>query len=138
MNAARIRFATLLALALSLTLLASSADAGGVDPARTVIKPTAKLVGGGRMVRVTGQVTCASCARLTLAVTVSQRTGALAQGGARCACHGATEHWAVTATVRQTVKLRAGPARICTWVIAHGASGKPIDAYQWCRSVTLG
>ena len=137
MSAARIRVASLVALA-SLTLLASTAAAGAVDPAGTVIKLSAKLTKGGRMVHVTGQVTCASCTRLTLAVTVSQRTGALAQGGARCVCRAATERWAVTATVRQDVKLRAGPARVCTWVVAHGANGKPIDAYQWCRSVTLG
>ena len=87
--------------------------------------------------RVTGQVRCATCTRITLAVTVSQRSGALAQGGVRCKCRSATELWTVNAKVRQATSLRAGRARICTWVIGQGAGGKAIDAYQWCSDVTL-
>jgi hypothetical protein len=118
-------------------LIAATAWANAVDPAHTAINPTAKLTDSGRMVRVTGQVTCATCTRLTLAVTVSQRSGGLAQGGVRCVCRSATERWIVTARVREATILRSGRARICTWVVAQGADAKAVDAYQWCRDVIL-
>jgi hypothetical protein len=117
--------------------IAATALANAVDPAHTAIDPTAKLMDAGRMVRVTGHVTCATCTRMTLAVTVSQRSGGLAQGGVRCVCRSVSERWLVTARVRQATKLRSGRARICTWVVAQGADAKALDAYQWCRDVTL-
>ena len=129
--------ATLIALAASTSLIAAAASADAVDPLHTVINPRAKLADSGRMVRVTGQVRCATCSRIVLAVTVSQRSGGLAQGGVRCVCRAATERWLVTARVRQATKLRSGRARICTWVIGQNADRKPIDAFQWCRNVTL-
>lgn len=118
-------------------LVAGSAAADAIDPAQTTMSPQAKVTNGGRSVSVSGQVHCVTCARFTLAVTVSQRGGGLAQGGVRCVCRIATERWIVTAKSRQASKLRAGPARVCTWVLAEGAEGDPIDAYQWCRNVTL-
>lgn len=137
MNALCRRGALLIALAASTGLVASAALAGAVDPRRSAINATAKLSDGGRLVHVTGRVRCARCTRITLAVTVSQRNGALAQGGVRCVCRSATERWIVNAKVRQATTLRAGRARVCTWVIGQGAGGKAIDAYQWCRDVTL-
>ena len=127
----------LAALAASTGLAAPAVMAGAVDPRHSAINGQAKLMDGGRIVRVTGQVRCPTCTRITLGVTVSQRTGGLAQGGVRCVCRSATERWIVNAKVRQTTRLRAGRARICTWVIGQGASGKAIDAYQWCGDVTL-
>jgi hypothetical protein len=131
------RVAALIALTASTGVIAATARANAVDPRHTVISPTAKLAHAGRMVRVTGQVRCATCTRITLVVTVSQRSGGLAQGGVRCVCRSATERWIVNARVRQATKLQSGRARICTWVIAQGADGKALDAYQWCRDVTL-
>jgi hypothetical protein len=131
------RVAILIALAASTGAFAATAKANAVDPRHTVIDSRAKLTHSGRMVRVTGQVRCGACARLVLAVTVSQRGGGLAQGGVRCVCQSATERWIVNARVRQATKLQSGRARICTWVIAQGADAKPLDAYQWCRDVTL-
>jgi hypothetical protein len=117
-------------------VLASSARAL-VDPRHTLMSPSAKVTDAGRTVRVSGEVRCAGCARFTLAVTVSQRGGGLALGGVRCVCHTATEAWIVRARTRQASKLHAGPARVCAWVLAEGAERDPIDAYQWCRNVTL-
>jgi hypothetical protein len=129
--------AALIALSAATGVIAASATADAVDPLHTAINPMAKLTHAGRMVRVTGHVTCATCTRITLAVTVSQRNGGLAQGGVRCVCRSATERWIVTARVRQVTKLQSGRARICTWVIAQGADAQALDAYQWCRDVTL-
>jgi hypothetical protein len=127
-----------LAVAAAASLAGSTRAVGAVDPARTLVRPVAKLGGDGRTVRIMGQVTCATCTRLTLAVTISQRSGALAQGGLRCLCEAATEKWTITARVRTaSTALHAGRAQICAWVIAYGAKGKPIDAYQWCRVARL-
>jgi hypothetical protein len=131
------RAAALVALAVSAGLASSAPAGAAVDPVRTITNPSAKLGDAGRTVRVTGQVTCAACTRLTLAVTISQRSGALAQGGVRCVCRATTERWTITARIRETARLHAGRARICTWVMARGAKDRPIDAYQWCRDVTL-
>ena len=118
--------------------MTSAPAIGAVDPSQTLVRPVAKLGGDGRAVRITGQVVCASCTRITLAVTVSQRSGALAQGGLRCLCRAGTEKWTITAHVRTAgVVLHAGRARICAWVIAFGPRAKPIDAYQWCRVARL-
>jgi hypothetical protein len=128
------RLATALVLAVTATAMASAPAIGAVDPSQTLIRPVAKLGRDGRTVRITGQVVCATCTRVTLAVTVSQRSGALAQGGLRCLCRAATETWTITARVRTAgAVLHAGHARICAWVIAFGPRAKPIDAYQWCR-----
>jgi hypothetical protein len=115
----------------------ASAAGAGIDPRHTVMGARANVTDAGRSVRVTGEVRCTGCARFTLAVTVSQRGGGLAQGGVRCVCHTPTEAWVVHARTRQASKLHAGPARVCTWVLAEGAEGDPIDAHQWCRNVTL-
>lgn len=117
--------------------MTATVTAAAIDPLRTTIAATAKRSDAGRTLRVTGQVRCASCTRLAIAVTVSQRSGALAQGGVRCVCRAASERWTIVARVRDGVELRAGRARICTWIVARGSQGTPIDAHQWCRDVTL-
>jgi hypothetical protein len=85
-----------------------------------------------------GVVRCATCKRFTLGATVSQSSsGAVAQGGVRCECRGATERWLVTARAREATTFRAGTARVCVWIIARGTAGEAIDARQWCENVTL-
>ena len=133
---------TALALVLAMgAILAASATKpalGAVDPPRTLVHRVARLAADGRSARISGRVTCATCARLTLAVTISQRSGALAQGGVRCRCRAATENWTIEARVRaDSGALHAGRAQVCAWVIGHAASGKPVDAFQWCRLVRL-
>ena len=128
----------LIAFAASTGLIAPSGSmANAIDPLHSTIHAKAKVLDAGRLVRVTGEVRCETCTRITVAVTVSQRSGALAQAGVRCVCRAATEGWIVNAKVRQATRLRAGRARVCTWVIGQGAGGKAIDAYQWCSDVTL-
>jgi hypothetical protein len=69
---------------------------------------------------------------------VSQHTsGAVAQGGVRCVCQGVRERWSLSARAREGTKFRQGAARVCVWIIARGASGKAIDADQWCEGVML-
>ncbi len=49
----------------------------------------------------------------------------------------AAERWVVTARAREATTFRPGPARVCVWITARGASGAAIDARQWCGSVRL-
>ena len=134
---ARRRAVVLGVLALAPLAGAEAAAARPIDPGGTAIAARAELTAGGRAVRVVGRVRCVTCSRLAIAVTVSQRNGALAQGGARCRCTTPAQRWRVEARTRGATRLRAGPARICTWIVADGAQRRPVDAYQWCRDVTL-
>lgn len=130
-----------LALAAALTLsLATVAAASGsdIDRARSSVGDSARLNAAGTALHLTGVVRCADCRTFTLGATVSQRTsGAVAQGGVRCVCRGAVEHWRLTARARESTTFEPGAARVCVWVIARGSAARPIDARQWCESVAL-
>lgn len=116
----------------------SDSAQAGIRPAGTHIAGTATLNASGTAIRLRGQVQCTGCTRFTLGVTVTQRrSGALGQGGVRCRCRSATTGWAVTTRLRGTVPFAPRRAIACGWVIAYGTSRTPIDAYQWCDTVTL-
>jgi hypothetical protein len=136
MNPARV---TAVAVAASLALvLAGSAFAGAIDPARSTIGNSARLNASATAVHLDGVVYCATCRRFTLGATVSQSgSGAVGQGGVRCVCRGAREHWLLTARTREATRFKPGAARVCVWIIARGSRGKAIDAEQWCENVTL-
>jgi hypothetical protein len=124
--------------ALALAAMPSAASASAIDPGRSTIGSSAELNAGGTTVMLRGVVQCATCKRFTLGATVSQHTtGAVAQGGVRCVCRGSGERWVVTARAREATAFRAGPARVCVWIIGRGTTGEAIDARQWCRNVKL-
>jgi hypothetical protein len=134
-RAQAIACAATLALALGLT---SPAFARAIDPAHTTVGNSARLGTDAKTVAIDGVVACATCRTFTLGATVSQRTsGAVAQGGVRCVCHGARERWTLTARAREGTRFRQGGARVCVWIIARRAAGRAIDAEQWCENVTL-
>jgi hypothetical protein len=117
--------------------LVGSASAG-IDRGRSTVGNTARLNASGTAVQLEGIVYCATCRRFTLGATVSQaRSGAVGQGGVRCVCRGAREHWLATVRAREATKFEPGAARVCVWIIARGTTGTAIDARQWCESVTL-
>ena len=130
---------TAVAVAASLALvLAGSAFAGAIDPARSTIGNSARLNASATAVHLDGVVYCSTCRRFTLGATVSQSTsGAVGQGGVRCVCRGAREHWLLTARTREATRFKPGAARVCVWIIARGSRGRAIDAEQWCENVTL-
>jgi hypothetical protein len=118
--------------------LVGAASAQVIDPARSAIANSARLDAGATAVHLEGVVYCATCRRFTLGATVSQAgSGAVGQGGVRCVCHGAREHWLVTARAREATRFKPGDARVCIWIIARSNAGKAIDARQWCEHVTL-
>jgi hypothetical protein len=118
--------------------LAGSVSAGAIERARSPIGDTARLTATANAVHIEGVVYCPTCRRFTLGATVSQAgSGAVAQGGVRCVCHGVRERWLVTARAREATRFKPGLARVCVWIIARGSAGKPIDAQQWCERVSL-
>jgi hypothetical protein len=139
MRRCALRVASLAAAVAAFAVIAPPATATAIDPLHTKIDATARLDGTRKVVRVTGQVRCARCDRFTLVATVSQRsTGALAVGGLRCLCRSDTERWSLKARVGEPPsRFVAGVGRICAWVVARNARGKPIDAFQWCRDIKL-
>jgi hypothetical protein len=115
-----------------------AASTSPIDPAGSNVGATAKLTANGTTLRLAGVVRCATCRSFTLGVTVSQpASGAVGQGGVRCVCHGASERWLLTARAREATHFKAGPARVCVWVLARGAGNRAIDARQWCETVVL-
>jgi hypothetical protein len=130
------RIAVTAALALTCALVGSASAA--IDPGRSTIGNTARLNANGTAVQLEGIVYCTTCRRFTLGATVSQaRSGAVGQGGVRCRCHGAREHWLATARAREATKFEPGAARVCVWIIARSTAGTAIDARQWCEHITL-
>jgi hypothetical protein len=126
------------AFALSLGALAASARASAIDPTGSSVAGHARLGANGTTVRLAGVVRCTTCRSFTLGATVSQpATGAVGQGGVRCACHGAAERWLLTARTREATRFLPGPARVCVWVLARGSGNRAIDARQWCETVML-
>lgn len=136
---------TLAAIVIALVLLPFLLGAQGrgtapaaIDPARSSIADSARLAARAADVQLHGVVRCTGCRSFTLGATVSQRgTGALAQGGIRCICHGTAERWSLTARAQAGVRFEPGAARVCVWVAARGAGGRALDARQWCEPVTL-
>jgi hypothetical protein len=117
---------------------AGLASARAIDPGRSSIERSARLSASATMVHLGGVVACATCRAFTLGATVSQASsGAVGQGGVRCACRAARERWLLTARAREATAFKPGAARVCVWIIARGATGKAIDAEQWCRAVML-
>jgi len=129
--------AATLAAVLSFTT-AGAASVSGIDRARSSVGDSASMGAAGRTLHLVGVVRCAGCRTFTLGATVSQRTsGAVAQGGVRCVCHGAVERWRLVARARESTAFQPGAARVCVWVIARSSAARPIDARQWCESVAL-
>lgn len=126
------------ALAILLTTLLAVASANAIDAGGSTVANSARLNAHGTALQLRGIVRCDTCRSFTLGATVSQgNSGAIGQGGVRCACHGAAERWLLTARTREATAFRAGPARVCVWVTARGSNGKAIDARQWCESIRL-
>lgn len=99
--------------------------------------PTQTLIDSGRTLKLSGPITCPAGDTVRLRATLSQRsTGAVAQGVWSKACTGKGQHWHTTASVNDGVTMSAGCAHAAGLAIIRHA-GKPVDAFQWLRTVTL-
>ena len=130
-------------LALAVLAFANVASAGTPACGTTCLKPAAAfnrtggLTNGGRGVNVSGPIGCPAGDSVQLRATVSQRsTGAVAQGFWNKVCAGSGQHWHTTASVTDGVTMSAGCVHATGLAIVRHA-GKPVDAFQWLRTVTL-
>jgi len=102
------------------------------------IDPVAGVTDNGRHIIATGPIECTAGERLSLRVTVTQRsTGAEAEGRTLITCTGIhTQQWEVHASTQGKETFEEGPAT----AVAIGLTtlrGETTDAHQWLVNITL-
>ena len=101
------------------------------------IDPVATVTGDGRQIVVTGPLRCGEGQRVSIGVTVSQRsTGAVAEGETQLICTGDTQHWEVRASIRGAQTFQEGPATAVA-VARTNDRGVADDAHQWLVNIAL-
>jgi hypothetical protein len=103
---------------------------------RNTIDAVATLGPRGRSVIVTGPIACDEQQQVDLRVTVTQRTGAVAEGFATFICTAEEQQWTVEAAVQGRRALEAGDALVVALAISR-VRGETDDAHQWLVQVTL-
>ncbi|HEX6386900.1 MAG TPA: hypothetical protein VF177_19740 [Anaerolineae bacterium] len=99
------------------------------------IAPILPLYDGGEKVIVSGHGGCTAGETVTVAVTLTQTTGASAEGQTEQICTGMLQHWSLTATATAT-NLEATEAEACGVAVTR-SDGVVTDTFDWCRDVTL-
>ncbi len=131
---AGVLFLTAAALILAGALLAPVASARITF---NTIDSTARIGDNGRLVTVTGPMTCDGGQRIEMRVTVTQRsTGAVAEGRAVLTCTGSSQQWEIRAATQGAKTFVAGPA-VATAVATASTGGDTDDAHQWLVNITL-
>ena len=98
---------------------------------------TARLLAGGRGVRVSGPVTCTKGRRVRIDVTLTQRaSGAVARGTWTARCTGVSRRWTIKRASALTGRFVTGQATACA-AAATATSKRATDAVQWCRLIRL-
>ena len=108
---------------------------GGI--ALNTIDPAARMTERGQLIFITGPITCTAGERVTLHITVTQRsTGAVGQGRTRFTCAGVLQQWEARAVSHGTALFEEGPATAVALARTR-ARGVPTDAHQWLAELTL-
>jgi hypothetical protein len=98
---------------------------------------TAALAPNGRSIAISGPLVCPEGGTATIGVTLTQETGAIAEGQAKVQCRAdTTEFSARLATIGSNVFQPFGEATACgtAQIARQGSNGA---AFQWCRQVIL-
>ena len=104
---------------------------------KNTIDPLATITDRGRLVTVTGPISCTRGEQVFLRVTLTQRTtGAFAEGSGRFACTGNDQQWEVHAATQGKASFNDGPA-IAVAIARSAHRGKITDAHQWLVEVIL-
>ena len=114
-----------LALVLIVPAVAQSAITGNT------VDDSGALSAEGRRGAIGVLLACDTVQLARVRVTVTQRSGALAQGTRNVRCTTERKRFAVNAKLRSKTRLEAGEATVC--VLARTAD----DARQWCKDITL-
>jgi hypothetical protein len=128
----------LVSSAIVLTLVGGViASAAFARVARNTVDPVAIVTDNGRLVTVTGPITCDESQTAELHVTVTQRsTGAVAEGRAPFTCTGDIQQWEVRAATQGKAALVQGPASAVA-LATTSKRGNTDDAHQWLVEITL-
>lgn len=127
---------------LKITLLAFGLSATTAPPAfagvsLNTIDPSALVTNNGWHIVVSGPIACTAGERVTLRVTVTQRTtGAVAHGRTRFTCAGDLQQWEVRVVNHSTTPFEEGVATAVARARTT-AQGEPTDAHQWLVEVLL-
>ena len=127
---------------LTLALLALSLSATPAPPAfagvsLNTIDPVSHTNESGAQLIVTGPIACTAGERVTLRVTVTQRsTGAVAEGRTRFTCTGALQQWEVWVVTHSKVTFAVGAATAVA-LARTTAQGTATDAHQWLVDVQV-
>ena len=122
-------------LALGLSVITAPPTFAGI--ALNTIDAVAHQTEDGRQIVVTGPIVCTAGERVTLRVTVTQRsTGAVGQGHTRFTCTGALQQWEVWITHGKKAAFAYGVATAVAFARTT-AQGTPTDAHQWLVEVTV-
>ena len=131
------------ALALgAFSLLAVPVSAVAFARAEPKIDPTARLLDGGRKLRIAGPLSqpggCVSGETAAIRVTVTQRA-VLARGRWRGRCKSSTRgaRWSTTVRVAEGSHLQEGTAKACALGTFRGRDGQVQFFKQWCRVIRL-
>jgi len=121
-------------LVLSLSAAATRTFAG---IALNTIDTVAHQTESGWQIVVTGPIACTAGERITLHLTVTQRsTGAVGQGHTRFLCTGALQQWEVLVTHDKKAAFADGAATAVA-LARTTAQGAPTDAHQWLINVSV-
>lgn len=127
-------------LAFVITLLLIGVATAPIAVAKVIfntIDAVAFVADAGRLLVVTGPITCTAGEQGILRVTVTQReTGALAEGQTLVVCNGGPQEWEVNAAIQGRQSFQVGSA-IAVASARTRARGDTTDAHQWLVPITL-
>jgi len=127
----------LAAAAMVLTLGGGFATLAFAKIVANTIDLVAVAADNGRLVVVTGPITCTARERAYVRVTVTQRTtGAVAEGSGFVTCTGAGQQWEVHAETQGRASF-APVAALAVGLATTSLRGATTDAHQWLVNVTL-
>jgi hypothetical protein len=123
-----------LVMAAMLVLTMAPAITGTSDQ---TINRTATITSDGRHVLVSGPVSCTEGEKISIEVTLTQRsTGAVAEGVWQGSCTGERQQWSLKATTEGKNTFEEGSAEAVALGITKD-HGEVTDAHQWFRSIRL-
>ena len=101
------------------------------------IDPVVTVTDHGRLLIITGPISCTRGERAFLRVTVTQRAaGAIAEGRGRVVCTGNNRQWEVHAATQGKEVFGEGPA-LAVAIARSADHGEITEAHQWLVDVTL-
>lgn len=113
----------------------------GATSSESAFDDTATIAPNGRIITISGPLSCSEGGTADIQVTITQNNGAIAEGNTRILCPDTEERTEYSFTLNARtiggVNFQApGIAKACG-VARIGAANLTLDALQWCREVTI-